>query len=305
MVQEKSLDKLIIIVGPTASGKSGFAIKLAKHLNGEIVSADSMQIYRGLDVGTAKVTADEKDGIIHHMIDIINPDNEFSVAEYSKIAKKSISDIISRGRRAIVVGGTGLYIDSIIYDMSYGRVNKSHGLRERLYHEASQYGNEYLYNKLSELDPKASTEIHPNNTKRVIRAIEIALMGDKIKSKILDRKQAYPHIMLGLRLDRDILYERINLRVDEMLEMGLVEEVKGLYDKYPSDIQAFSAIGYKEIIEHLNNHISYDEAKDKIKKNTRNYAKRQLTWLKRYPDIYWLNPLDDINIAIQYIEDNL
>lgn len=305
MVQKNNLEKLIIIAGPTASGKTAFASLIAEQFNGEIISADSMQIYKEMNIGTAKITKDKLQGSPHHMIDIINPTDEFSVAEYSERARNIITDIISHGKRPIIAGGTGLYIDSLIYNMSYGCVEKDYKLREKLQNELELYGNENLHNKLRELDPISSEKIHPNNTKRVIRAIEIALIGNKNKSEIIDNKNIRPHIMLGLKWDRNILYERINTRVDEMFDNGLLDEVKMLYNKYSSNLQAFSAIGYKEIIEYLNNKISYEEAKNKIKKNTRNYAKRQLTWLRKYPSIKWFNPITDKELAIQYIKENI
>ncbi len=285
--------RLLIIVGPTAVGKTDTSIILAKELNGEIISADSMQIYRYMDIGTAKPNEEEKKGIPHHLIDIVNPDEEFSVAEFQKTAKNHINRLIEDEKLPIVAGGTGLYINSLIYDMDFTQSISNWELRGALEAEAREKGNEYVYNKLKQIDPHAAARIHPNNLKKVIRAIEVyEETGEKIGdfSTDLNINQEYDVFFVGLTRDREELYDRINMRVDAMIEQGLIEEVKNLLSLgYDKNLIAFKGLGYKEIIGYLEGAYSLEEAMDILKRDTRRYAKRQLTWFRRYENIHWYN----------------
>ncbi|TCO60077.1 tRNA (adenosine(37)-N6)-dimethylallyltransferase MiaA [Caldanaerobacter subterraneus] len=286
--------QIVLIVGPTATGKSRLAVDVAKRFNGEVVSADSMQIYKYMDIGTAKITKEEMQGIPHHMIDIVEPNEEFSVAEYEKRAKAIIKDIHERGKLPIIVGGTGLYINSIVYIMHFSDFEGSKEFREKMKKLAETYGTSYLYEKLKEVDPEAARKIHPNDLRRIIRALEVyEFTGKPIshyqKMSGMRKNPEYDPIMIGLNYkNRQLLYEKINRRVDEMIKNNLVEEVVNLlkigYNKYGTSMQA---LGYKEIVEYLNGEISLEEAVEKIKKGARRYAKRQITWFKAYDFIKW------------------
>ncbi|MFV9567536.1 tRNA (adenosine(37)-N6)-dimethylallyltransferase MiaA [Thermoanaerobacter mathranii] len=286
--------QIVLIVGPTASGKSKLSVDLAKEFNGEIISADSMQIYKYMNVGTAKITKEEMQGIPHYLIDIVDPNKEFSVAEYEKRAKEIIKDIHKRGKLPIIVGGTGLYINSIIYIMHFSDFKGSKKFREKMKELANTYGNQYLYERLKSVDPEAAKKIHPNDIRRTIRALEVYEFTGKPISyyqKMSDMRlnPEYQPIMIGLNFrNRQILYDRINQRVDEMIKNNLVEEVVNLLKiGYNKDSTALQALGYKEIVEYLKGEISLEEAVEKIKKGTRRYAKRQITWFKGYEFIKW------------------
>jgi len=304
------LNIVIVILGPTASGKTKLSIELAKDIDGEIVSADSMQIYKYMDIGTAKPTEEEKQGIKHHLIDEITPDEEFSVARFQQLAVKYIDDIINRGKIPIVCGGTGLYIDSLIYNIEFGDTICDWELRERLRKEALEKGNEYLHNKLKEIDPEAAEKIHMNNVKRVIRAIEVYTYTHKtismLQKESRNNPSKYKFYVFGLSMGREKLYERINQRVDRMIEKGLVQEVKKLMEMgYDKSTIAMQGIGYKEILSYLRGEISFDEAVYLLKRNTRRYAKRQFTWFNRMKDVHWIN-LDethDLQEIIKNIKD--
>lgn len=281
---------LIILTGPTAVGKTDLSIQLAKAVNAEIVSADSMQIYKYMDIGSAKVTEEEKQGVKHYLVDEIEPDMPFSVSEYKRMAEEYIDEISSRGKNVIVTGGTGLYLNSLIYDMDFGKSDANQELREELNKELEEKGPAYMYEKLVSLDKEAAERIHPNNTKRVIRAIEVAMSGEKMNdfSKDLRYNKKYRPIIIVLNRDRQALYDRINLRVDIMLKNGLIEEVKGLLEKgYTKDMISMQGIGYKEIIKYFDGEYTLDEAIEIIKRDSRRYAKRQLTWFRRYEDAKW------------------
>jgi len=304
------LNNVIVITGPTASGKTRLSIELAKDLNGEIVSADSMQIYKYMDVGTAKPEEREKQGILHYLINEIPPDEEFSVARFKQLAIKYIDDIIDRGSVPIISGGTGLYIDSLVYNIEFGDTICDWKLREDLKREADEKGNEYLHNKLKEIDPEAAKKIHINNVKRVIRAIEVYTYTNKPISKHQEESRKNPpkynFIVFGLMMDREKLYERINKRVDLMMEKGLIEEVKKLIEMgYDKSTIAMQGIGYKEILSYLRGEITLDEAIYVLKRDTRRYAKRQITWFKRMKDINWidLDQNDDVHEIIKNIKD--
>lgn len=281
---------LIILTGPTAVGKTDLSIQLAKAVDAEIVSADSMQIYKYMDIGSAKVTEEEMQGVKHYLVDEIEPDMPFSVSEYKRMAEEYIDEISSRGKNVIVTGGTGLYLNSLIYDMDFGKSDANQELREELNKELEENGPAYMYEKLVSLDKDAAERIHPNNTKRVIRAIEVAMSGEKMNdfSKDLRYNKKYRPIIIVLNRDRQALYDRINLRVDIMLKNGLIEEVKGLLEKgYTKDMISMQGIGYKEIIKYFDGEYTLEEAIEIIKRDSRRYAKRQLTWFRRYEDAKW------------------
>ena len=279
------MNKIIIISGPTASGKTALAVSLAKKLNTEVISCDSMQIYKNMNIGTAKVTIEEMDGVKHHMIDIVNPDMPYSVSDYSEKAIQIISDLHSKNKIPIICGGTGLYIDSLLYPLSFV-VNKDDNIREALYKELDEYGPEHMHALLEEIDPKEAEKVHYNNTKRVIRALEIFKITGKTKSELDERERPlrYDTMLIALNPERELLYSRINDRVDKMFNNGLLNEVKSLVNNGINfDMQSMQAIGYKEFKPYFNDECSLDEVKENIKTGSRNYAKRQITWLKRYP----------------------
>jgi len=288
------LDAVIVILGPTASGKTKVSIELAKQINGEIVSADSMQIYKFMDIGTAKPDEMEREGVEHYLIDEVNPDEEFSVARYQETALGYIEKILSKGKTPIVVGGTGLYINSLLYNINYSETVSDWELRDQLKKESEEKGNEYLHKRLEDIDPEAAKRIHPNDIKRVIRAIEVYKFTNKPISYHQEISRQLPpkyrYIPIGLNIDREILYERINQRVDIMLEKGLVEEVKKLVEMgCDKNTIAMQAIGYKEILRYLRGETNLDEAVYVIKRDSRHYAKRQLTWFRRNQDIHWID----------------
>lgn len=285
--------KIFGVIGPTASGKTDYAIRLAKENNGEVVSCDSMQIYRYMDIGTAKPTTDEMQGVPHHMIDIANPDETYSVARFVKEARIYIDDVLSRGKTPILCGGTGLYFDSIIKNIDFAETVTDNDYRNELSKLAKINGNQYLHDMLMQVDQSSAEVIHPNNIKRIIRALEIFHTTGKTKTE-MDKESIkdtiYDAEIFGLNRERSKLYERINLRVDIMMEMGLLDEVQRLIDMGISrKSTSMQAIGYKEMAEYLDGFCELDEAVDAIKQESRRYAKRQITWFKRNPDIIWIN----------------
>lgn len=285
--------KILCVVGPTASGKTDYAVELALKCGGEVVSCDSMQIYKHMDIGTAKPTADEMKGVKHHMIDIIEPNESFSVARFSEMARECIDDILLRGKTPVLCGGTGLYFDSTINNINFIQMDTDEEYRKDLESAAKEFGNEYVYEILKSVDEKAAESIHPNNLKRVIRALEIYKTTGKKKSE-LDKEQLseplYEPEITGLMRDREVLYDRINKRVDIMMEKGLIDEVSELIKMgIDENSTSMQAIGYKEIIEYLDGKTSLSDAVDKIKRESRRYAKRQLTWFKRNEKINWIN----------------
>ena len=296
----------IYIVGPTGSGKSELALRIAKKIDSIIISADSMQIYRGLDIGTAKVSKDVRDKIEHKLIDVVNWDEEFSVAQFAELARVEIEKVQSAGKLPIVVGGTGLYFEALLYPMSFANANKNSELREKLQAEYEEVGAQALHDKLRALDEKTANRLHPNDVKRVIRALEIILTTGKTLEESSDEKQTPDVIMVGFDCERQKLYDRINDRVDEMFAAGLVDEVLSVGS---FDCQSMQAIGYKEFrgcdYTLMNGRYilrSEDELhiKELIKQHTRNYAKRQLTWFRRYGFIKWFE-VGDYDGAIEYV----
>lgn len=301
----------IIILGPTASGKTDISINLAKQLNSEIINADCMQIYKELDIGTAKASIEEQDGIKHHLLDFVEPTKEFSVSEYRDLALPIIENLIKENKVPIIVGGTGFYVQSLLLDNNYGNSYKSEELRLQLKNLASEKGNMEVYNILKDIDPESAETIHPNDLKRVIRAIEIFKLSGHKKSELkrtmqTNMQNSINPLIIVLNRNRDELYNRINLRVDLMIKAGLVDEVKNLVSKYnlTIDNQCMQGIGYKEILDYINNIVDINTAIENIKINTRHYAKRQLTWFRNQVDALWINlsetSKDD---AVKYIID--
>jgi tRNA dimethylallyltransferase len=282
---------VVAIIGPTASGKTALSIRLAKEIDGEIINGDSMQIYRGMDIGTAKITKEEMEGVPHHLLDIKDPTEGFSVAEYQQLVRSKIEEIQSRGKMPIIVGGTGLYVQSVLYDFQFTKQEINEQARDAYYKELDQIGPEAMHQKLVEIDPKAAAEIHPNNTRRVIRALEMAqLAGVSRAEEQFNRGDVplYNHLIIGMDMEREKLYERINLRVDLMMEAGLLEEVQTLYDAGIRDVQSIKAIGYKELYAYFDGLLSLEEAIEQIKQNSRRYAKRQLTYFRNKMDVKWI-----------------
>ncbi|MCU9611976.1 tRNA (adenosine(37)-N6)-dimethylallyltransferase MiaA [Caldibacillus lycopersici] len=289
-------EKLLVLIGPTSVGKTKMSIDLAKKFNGEIISGDSMQIYRGMDIGTAKITEEEMGGIPHHLIDIKNPDESFSVAEFQQLVRKKITEITNRKRLPMIVGGTGLYIQSVIYDYQFSEVPGDEKIRQQLTESAEKEGIEKLYGQLQVIDPKAAAKIHPNNERRVIRALEVYVTTGKTMTEYEESQKKellYDVVLIGLTMDRELLYQRINDRVDIMMQRGLLNEVRTLHASGLQNVQSLQAIGYKELLEYLDGHVSLEEAIANLKQNTRRFAKRQFTWFKNKMDIMWFDLTDE------------
>ena len=290
-------DKLIILAGPTASGKTAVSVDLAKRIGGEIISADSMQIYRGMDIGTAKITADEMQGVKHYLINVADPKEDFNIVKFQNMVKCSIEEIKKNGHIPILVGGTGFYIQSIIYDINFDKEDDNGSIRKVLEEEYDKMGADFMYEKLKKIDSISAENIHKNNKKRIIRAIEYFLINNALISEHneLQRKKTSPYDFKFFVLNpkRDILYDRINKRVDKMVEKGLVDEVKSLIESGLSiDNISMQGIGYKEIVEYLEGNIPLDKAVENIKQNTRHMAKRQVTWFKRERDVIYIDPFE-------------
>ena len=300
--------KVIIIGGPTASGKTVLSIELAKRINGEIVSADSMQIYKEMNIGTAKPDKEEMQGIKHYMLDFLNPNQAYSVADYKKDAKKAIKEIIEKGKTPIVVGGTGLYIDSLIYEIEYIDIKTDFEYRNKLEKIVEEQGLEKLYQEAKKIDPKAMEKISENDKKRILRILEIYYQTGKTKTELDNnsrKEPEYDYKMFAIDMDRDVLYDRINKRVDIMISKGLIEEVKNIYDRYNEFPTSMQALGYKEVVEFLENKISKEEMTEKIKQESRRYAKRQLTWFRKNKDTIWLNGQEDLEKNINIILEEM
>lgn len=286
-------EKLIVIVGPTAVGKTALGVKLAKKYDGEVISGDSMQVYKGLDIGTAKISEEEKDGIPHHLIDIIEPTESFSVADFQQRVIPLISEINKRRKIPILVGGTGLYIHSVIKRYPLKRWEGDETYRKQLEKLAEEKGKDYVHSLLRQVDEEAGRSIHPNNVRRVIRALEVyKLTGvpfSERQRQERNREDVYELAFIGLKMERQTLYERINARVDLMMKKGLLSEVKALYDRGIRDRQAVQAIGYKELYDYFDGECSLAEAVEQIKRNTRRYAKRQYTWFRNKSNVTWFD----------------
>ena len=299
-----SKPKVIVICGPTASGKTALSIELAKKINGEIISSDSMQIYKDMNIGTAKPTAEEMQGIKHYLLDFVEPDKRYSVAEFKKDAEKAIEEILSKGKIPIVVGGTGLYVDSLIYGIEYQNIELDEKYRKELEKIAEEQGLQVLYKRAKEIDEEAIKKISPNDKKRIIRILEIykATGKNKTEQEIESRKKEikYDFKVFAINMDREKLYERINKRVDIMIEQGLIEEVKEITQKYKKFPTAMQGLGYKEVVEYLEGKISKEEMIEKVKMET-----RQITWFKKNKQTIWIDGLADKQSNIQFILENI
>jgi len=286
---------LVILAGPTAVGKTKLSIALAKALDGEIISADSMQVYKRMNIGTAKIIPEEMQGVPHHLIDILEPEEEFNVVLFAEYAKKAVEDCLKRGKLPILVGGTGFYIQALLYDIDFTENEDDKSYRMELELFAKEHGAEALHDRLKKTDAKAAEEIHPNNIKRVIRALEFFEMsgGQKISEHNEEQKQKespYNYAYFVLNDERAVLYDRINQRVDDMIEAGLLDEVNALVQEgIPRTSVSMQGLGYKEIVSYLLGECSLDDAIYCLKRDTRHFAKRQLTWFKREPEVIWLN----------------
>lgn len=289
--------KIVVICGPTASGKTRLGIKLANKVNGEIISCDSMQIYKKMDIGTAKPTIEERKQAVHHLIDFVEPNERYSVADFKRDATKEIKEILSRGKMPILVGGTGLYINSLIYNIEFNEEKNDLEYRKSL----EDLPIEEIYNKALEIDKEATLKISKNDRKRLSRILEIYHSTGKNKTELEKesrKKVLYDYRIYVLSMDRELLYQRIEKRVDMMIEEGLVDEVRNLLKEYKEFPTAFQGLGYKEVLEYLNNEITKEEMIEKIKKETRHYAKRQLTWFKAYKNAKWLDSMNSNNVDI-------
>ena len=281
-------EKILVILGPTATGKSHCAIEIAKKYNGEIISGDSMLVYKGMDIGTAKPTAEELAAVPHHLVNILPPDASFSVVDFKQQAERLITEITARGHLPIIAGGTGLYIKALLEGYAFNEAEEDSELRRELEREATEQGAQALHERLRELAPQEAERIHPNNVRRVIRALESALQGESVH-QYGAAEMPYNALVIGLNMERQALYARINKRVDLMLEAGLEQEVHGLLQQgvHP-DCQSMQSIGYRQMVWYIDAGLPYAEAVEKLKQATRNFAKRQLTWYKKMPYIHWL-----------------
>ena len=285
---------LIILTGPTAVGKSALSIALAKAVNGEIISADSMQVYKYMDIGTAKIMPEEMDGVPHHLIDVLSPKEDFNIVLFQKMAKEAMEEIYAKNKIPILVGGTGFYIQAVLYDIDFTQAEEDNSYREELWEVAKTQGEEALHQMLQACDPEAAQEIHKNNVKRVIRALEFyKSTGKKISQHNAEERQKespYEFLYLVLHQDRAVLYERIEKRIDQMVEQGLVEEVKALKEMgCHRDMVSMKGLGYKEILAYLEGECTLSEAVEILKRDTRRFAKRQLTWFRREKEPVWID----------------
>lgn len=299
--------KVIAICGPTASGKTGLSIELAKKIDGEIISCDSMQIYQDMTIGTAKPTTEEMQGIKHYLIDFVPPNQRYSVADFKKDAMVAIKEVLSHGKVPIIAGGTGLYLDALIYNIEYQDIQIDLAYRKKLENIAQSEGLDKLYEMAMKIDKQAAERISKNDQKRILRILEIYHQTGKTKTQqeIESRKQEIPYqyLVFGIQMDRQILYDRINQRADKMIEQGLIEEVENLLKKYQEFPTAMQGLGYKEVVEYLEGTLTKEEMIEKIKQESRRYAKRQLTWFRRNQDIIWLDGIQskekNINLILE------
>jgi tRNA dimethylallyltransferase len=285
--------KLLVLVGPTAVGKTKLSLELAHRYNCEIISGDSMQVYRGMDIGTAKISVEEQEHIPHHLIDILEPNESFSVAAFQQLAGDLIAEIHSRNKLPFIVGGTGLYIESLCYNFQFSEAASDEPFRQEHAQFLEQFGEQALHDKLKQVDPVSAQRLHPNNTRRIIRALEILhVTGTTLSAQLAGqtRQSPYDLCIIGLTMDRALLYKRIELRIDQMLNEGLVEEVRQLLDRgFSKELVAMQGLGYKEIISYLEGECSLTEAITLLKRDTRHYAKRQLSWFRHMKDIHWID----------------
>lgn len=293
---------VVFIVGPTAVGKTALSLELAQRFDGEIISGDSMQVYRGMDIGTAKASVEERSLVKHHLIDICNPDESFTASDFQRLGKVAIADIHARGKLPIVVGGTGLYVESLCYQFQFGKGAPDDALRQRLTDRMEVEGNEKLYAELQQIDSTAAAKIHVNDSRRIIRALEVWYnTGTRISESSVRKESEYEPIWIGLTMDRALLYERIEKRIDLMLAEGLIDEVKALQSLgLPTYATALQALGYKEVIKWLTGEYTYDRAVELLKRDTRHFAKRQLSWFRRMPEINWFDCTDATKINVHF-----
>ena len=297
--------KLIVICGPTASGKTSLSIELAKRINGEIISCDSMQIYKDMTIGTAKPTKEEMDGVPHYLLDFVSPSDRYSVADFKQEATKKIDDILNRNKVPIIVGGTGLYVDALVKNITYPEIEIDLKYREQLEKDIQDNGLEELYKQAVKIDEQAMKNISKNDKKRIMRVLEIYHQTGKTKTQLEAESRLVPppyeYIVFAIDMDREKLYERINKRVDIMMEQGLIQEVNDLINKYTEFPTAMQGLGYKEVVEYIEGKTTKDEMIEKLKMETRHYAKRQLTWFRKNKEIKWINGLEPLEQNIQYI----
>lgn len=301
----KTKPKVIVICGPTASGKTGLSVKVAQAMNGEIVSCDSMQIYKDMNIGTAKVTKEEMQGIPHYLIDFVSPDKRYSVADFQKDAENAINKIIEKGKTPIVVGGTGLYVDTLVYHIQYPKIETDLEYRKQLEEIIQKQGLEVAYQKAKEIDPQATEKISSNDQKRIMRILEIYHQTKKTKTQleVESRREEppYEYLIYAIDMDREKLYDRINQRVDIMIQQGLIEEVQELLNKYKDFPTAMQGLGYKEVVSYLKGDTTKEEMIETLKQETRRYAKRQLTWFRKNKEIKWIDGLQPAEENIQRI----
>ncbi len=302
--------KVVVIVGPTASGKTALSIELAKKIDGEIISSDSMQIYKDMDIGTAKVTKEEAEGIKHYLVDCVSPDERYTVSDFKRDAENAIKEILEKGKTPIVVGGTGLYVNSLIYGIEYQDMNFDEEYRNELMEKAeSEEGLKILWDEANRIDPEAMTKISKNDKKRIVRVLEIykATGKNKTEQEILSRQNGvkYDYKVFGITMDREKLYNRINLRVDIMIEKGLEAEVRNLLEKYNEFPTAMQGLGYKEVVEYFDGILTREEMIEKIKQESRRYAKRQLTWFRKNKETIWLDSQNDMKDNVNIILEEL
>ncbi|CAM3845740.1 MULTISPECIES: tRNA (adenosine(37)-N6)-dimethylallyltransferase MiaA [Paenibacillus] len=297
----ESKPRLLVLIGPTAVGKTKMSIEIAKAFDCEIISGDSMQVYRGMDIGTAKITKDEMEGVPHHLIDIHEPDYPYSVAEFQEQSQRLIAEITERGKLPFIVGGTGLYVESVCYGYRFSESGADEEFRKEQFRYADEYGAEALHRRLAEVDPESAERLHPNDLRRVVRALEVFhVTGIPLSSQLAPQKKESPYrlCLVGLTMDRQMLYNRIEERIDLMLKQGLVEEVAALMKKgFGPGLVAMQGLGYKEIVSYLQGECSYEEAVTLLKRDTRRFAKRQLSWFRHMKDIEWVDVTDSGNFS--------
>jgi len=299
MINDKP--NLLVLVGPTAVGKTKLSIEIAKAFSCEIISGDSMQVYRGMDIGTAKIQSSEMEGIPHHLIDVLNPDEPFSVAQFQDSCRQLIPEIGERGKLPFIVGGTGLYVESVCYEYQFTDTGADEGFRSQMQNIADGEGNEALHARLAAVDPQSAERLHPNDVRRVIRALEIYHMSGMTLSSQLEsqnKQSPYNLCIIGLTMDRQMLYNRIEQRIDEMMDAGLVDEVRSLLGQgFTRNLISMQGLGYKEILEHLEDGVPLEDAVTKLKRDTRRFAKRQLSWFRHMKDISWVDVTDHKNFS--------
>lgn len=297
--------KIVIITGFTGSGKSGLAVEIAKRYNGEIISCDSVQIYKRLNIGSAKITDEEMQGIKHYLIDILEPNEQYSVGQFVKDCESAINEILSKGKTPILVGGTGLYIKALLNGYNFNNADKNEAFRQQQYSLAGIYGNQFVWDKLNKIAPDKASSVHPNNLKRVVRYLEIETFGQDSSTPTYSILSNHNTLAIGLVLEREQIYDKINKRVDIMLNSGLKAEVKGLLNEgLTLENNSLNTIGYREMVQHLQGEIDYDKCVELIKQHTRNYCKRQLTFMKTMPNLILTDKIHATQLIEEFLNDN-